>query len=217
MAGKPSKREMKQIQKELAKLEDVNGTISKLPSSVPDYWDHTCKMDAWLSVTISSTEEYNKHTPYSLLNGANSELTLKMASVKFHELRAWATGDHGLEIQFYDMKAIQLTQSGNPIVEGYGTPDAMQFLVPGMGITGHVTARKITFPKHIREMQFDVNDKLTPLFRIRGQAIGFNLNCLAKVTLYGYPQKKPVGIDYVGLNFKRMQIGHNKYKDDKSR
>mgnify|MGYP002803572298 CR=1 FL=1 len=194
MSNEDMKRKIKALEKKVAELDDVSGSMRRLPSAPPQYYRAASLYHTRLFINSYDSTGKTFH-PYNLITDKpqNVELLNKFESLSIEHIDLYVSGTDFMIVQFYDDKAVQLNQSGNPIVEGYGLPDSRRFEIFPVGATGSVTAMRIECPKHIRESTFAVSDKVTPLFRISGNA-GAKSYCFVKAKFVGYSYLKPADI-----------------------
>lgn len=161
MPGRKSRRRRRQPTTDVVKPRIIN-----LPPAPPDFYLRSVTFRCYLrspGVTTGSVVV----DPYALLNHNNSALLLKCQSVRVLHLDFYLVGNKAIKVSFYDSKSIQSTQSGSPLLLGWGSKDADRHLVLAMG-NSLVTRRRIPFPRHITDMSFDVTDKVTPLVQVEG-------------------------------------------------
>lgn len=197
--------------REITEREYISGSVTRLPPTPPDFLKTMCRMDSWIRIRLGDVTDYMKGTPYNILASCNKDLTLSMVSVKFHELRTWVSGGGSVDVQFYTERVTQLIRSGRPVNVESGLPKIMRFRVMSGKSVGHITSRKITFPRHIREMKFDVDDNVTPLFRMRGTPTGKEQLTVARVTFYGLPQMNMDLDDEDQATLAEMTTDNNNY------
>ena len=105
-----------------------------------------------------------------------------------------------LIVQFYDHGSAQITdgEDAAQTVLTYATSDANRLECVGLGATGQVQNYRITLPKFQRELWSDVNDKVTPLFKVEGFNNDDNTMLVwVNVKLRGYTYKAPDVIEVV--------------------
>ena len=194
MSTDQMKKRMKALEKKVSVLEDTQGSIRRLPSAPPQYYRAASMYDTRLFVNNYDASGVTYH-PYSLVTNKpqNVELLNKFESFTIDHIDLFCSGTDYIIVQFYDDKAVQLNQSGNPIVEGYGLPDSRRFECYPVGTTGTVTAMRVSVPKHIRESTFAVSDRVTPLFRLSGNT-GSSSYAFVKARFVGYSYLKPADI-----------------------
>lgn len=181
--GKPNV--VKQLQRQVARLSDTSGHMQKLPNG--PLMNYRNPFHSKVRILVPNT--VGKYEPYQILNGANSALLLKFNSVRFESLDISLSGSDYSVVQFFDHKAVQ---SGSNAIVSYGDDDANRFECFNQAATGEVQNFRIHFPIWIRDQWFDVNDKLTPIFKIASvSSESSSMLIIANTQLRGYAYLPP--------------------------
>ena len=223
-----SRRELKNIEKRLGKLENPGASMRYLPRAPPTYYRAPFKCNAYCIASFNSTNKTVE--PYELLNSNNSALLLKFTTMRIKHIDVYVTGTSYAIVGFEGHRTIQTNQSGNPLVEAWTASSTLEerFEVFPVGSEGQVTAARITPPKDLRERDFAVNDKLTPLFQINGTPGSGKGYCFVCVELTGYAHLAPsideilpksdagkriLAAQFLGLDTKSNKETNNKESD----
>ena len=182
---------MKNIEKRLGKLENPGASMRYLPRAPPAYYRAPFKCNVYCIASFNATNKTIE--PYELLNSNNSALLLKFTTMRIKHIDVYVTGTKYAIIGFEGHKTIQTNQSGNPLVEAWTSNSILEerFEVFPVGADGTVTAARITPPKDLRERDFAVTDKLTPLFNVSGDGGGSSGYCFVCVELTGFAHLAP--------------------------